>query len=388
MLQAARGTAIARTLFALAIVAAIVAAIAATAGPVAAQDDDGLPSAQPAPVVPADVAARRYAPAVAAMVHDVIVPQHAAFVEAAIDAAHAVADLCVAPAPEALVRARTKFAALVAAFGRIEAYRFGPARENNRFEKIFYWPDRRGRGQRQVETLIAAEDPAALDPEALRDKSVAVVGLTALEFALYGDDDALLRPDAYRCRYGAAVAIAIASTATELEAGWRGPFGAAMLNAGDPGSAYRSHAEALQDILAGAAELLQIDADLKLGESVIGDAAGEGNPKLAPFWRSGQTVALLLANADGVAALAGPPLETLLGGDSVAARAARFELAQVRRGLSPVATADIVAAAADDDGHRHLAFARSPFAAAQRLFAIRIPGDFGFVTGFNALDGD
>ena len=331
-----------------------------------------------------------FRPVVETMVTDVIVPAHAALSAAAVVEVDAMDRLCTEPSAAGLDEAREAFRALVAAFGGVEAYRFGPAREDNRFERLFFWPDRRSRGLRQVEALLAEADPSALEVETLRQKSVAVQGLTALEYVLFGDGaEVLAQTDGFRCRYGAAVADAIAATAAEIEAGWRGPFGNALLAAGDGADGpYQSHGEVLKEILEAAAELLQIDADLKLGPAVIGETPGAGNPRLAPLWRSAATVPMLLANADAIAALAGPALESVLGDEAQAASQARFELAQVHRALDPIAGMDVVEAAADADAHKRLTYARIPLTSAQRLFAQRIPATFGFAAGFNALDGD
>ncbi len=68
----------------------------------------------------------------------------------------------------------------------------GPAREDNRFERLFFWPDRRGRGLRQVQGILAEEDETATDPATLYQKSVAVQGLLALDFVLSGEGNETL----------------------------------------------------------------------------------------------------------------------------------------------------------------------------------------------------
>ena len=49
-------------------------------------------------------------------------------------------------------------------------YRFGPALEANRFEKLFYWPDPRGRALRQVRKGLDSQDPTLLSIETLAKK--------------------------------------------------------------------------------------------------------------------------------------------------------------------------------------------------------------------------
>ena len=56
--------------------------------------------------------------------------------------------------------------------------------QDNRFERILYYPDRKGLGLRQVQALLAEQDASVLAVGALEGKSVAVQGLGALEFVL------------------------------------------------------------------------------------------------------------------------------------------------------------------------------------------------------------
>src|SRR5204863_437791 len=70
------------------------------------------------------------------------------------------------------------------AWGGVEFLRFGPMATTGRPERFDFWPDPRGFTDRQLRTLIAQRDPAALDPATLEKKSVAVQGLTVLEILL------------------------------------------------------------------------------------------------------------------------------------------------------------------------------------------------------------
>lgn len=335
----------------------------------------------------ADVAFR---PVVEATLDRAILPAHAAFAAAAGEEREAIKTLCATPSETTLDASRKRFIELVGGFGRVEPFRLGPAVEDNRFDRLLFWPDRRGRGQRQVEALLAAG--GEVDPVVLRGKSVAVQGLPALELVLYGTGAEALagHGGTARCQTGLAIAAAVEQTAAELEAGWHGDFGATMRGAGDdPASLYRSHGEVVKDLLQSAAEVLQTDATLKLGPSVIGAAPGEGNPRLAPFWRSGATATLLIGNARSLTDLATPELQAALGtGDGNAIPQARFELTQAARALTPLVGQPLPDVAAGEDGHRRLVYATSPLAAAQRIYGVTIPAAFGFAAGFNALDGD
>lgn len=344
--------------------------------------------------LPALGQSRAFAPVVERLVHGVIVPAYDTFADEAARTQTDVAALCESPSKAALSSARQRFRTLVTAFAHIEPYRFGPAREANRYERLFFWPDRRGRGLRQVQGLLAQEDPSATDPERIKEKSVAVQGLPALEFALFGTGSDTLSEDApsgaagYRCAYARTVAGAIQSVGEAMAAQWHASFAQTMIGAGPQNALYRTHGEALQDILQAAATQMELAATQKLG-AAIGDSPADANPKRAPLWRSQSTLPMIAANVDAVRALVGAGLADLLESE-VLVRSTLFELGEVDRALAPLLDEgrDFLALASDPEAHRRLAFARIPLRAADRMIAGRIQGALGLAAGFNALDGD
>lgn len=324
-------------------------------------------------------------------IETVIVPAHAAFAEVAAAQAATMERLCGAPAEPTLSDARTAFSKLVPAFSRIEPYRFGPAREDNRFERLFFWPDRRSRGLRQVQQLTASGDEAALAAEALRAKSVAVQGLLALEYVLFGADSATLAgPEAgYRCRYGQAVALAIRDNADALLRGWTAAdgHGALMQQAGPDNPVYRTHGDAAQVLFQAAREQLQVVRDLKL-RPALGKSADAPRPIRAPFWRSDLALVAMVANIDAVRDLLDTGgLKALAAG---AGKELEFELRQARRAIENQAQRGqpIAAILADAEGYDQIAYAIIPLDGAISILAERIPQYLGLVAGFNSLDGD
>ena len=131
---------------------------------------------------------------------DVILPAHQAFADASLELKEPVNILCDDASREHLEAVCTSFESLVLHWSKIEMYRFGPALEANRFEKLFYWPDPRGRALRQVRKGLDSQDPTLLSIETLAKKSVAFQGLLALEFILFGiDSETLHTGNAHRC---------------------------------------------------------------------------------------------------------------------------------------------------------------------------------------------
>ena len=303
--------------------------------------------------------------------------------------------LCAAPDAVGLQAVRKAAAEVVRDFSMVELVRFGPARENNRFERLFFWPDRRGRGLRQVQQVLHQQDETALTVDSLRDKSVAVQGLLALDFILNGDGAAVLgeAPAGFRCGYGDAVAGAILRAATNIRDGWMGPdgFAALMENAGPDNPIYHDRGEVAQAWLQAAREQLQVVRELKL-EAVIGETPAEAHPKRLPFWRSGLGFATAAANVEGVLELfRDGRLDALLTEeDARLAGELRFELEHALDAIRDAVAdgpgdADV---AGDPDRHGALRYALSPLGGAVHILGERYPAALGLVAGFNALDGD
>lgn len=331
--------------------------------------------------------------AVATVIERAIVPAHESFSDAATAQAMTMERLCAQPGAGSLVDARAAFETLVLAWSRIEMFRFGPARTENRFEKLFYWPDRKGRGLKQVQAILATEDETASTAKTLSQKSVAVQGLPALEFVLFGTGaDALASGSSFRCAYGLAIASVVADNAEALLAGWTeaGSFADDMRGAGGAESPYQSHQEVVQDLLRAASEQVQIVRDLKISASIGADPE-RAKPKRAPFWRSDLTLATMVANLNGVEVLLSSGLVALLPEAEVRhASALDFELGQARKTLDGLKStgSDWIALAGQTEGHQKLAYALIPLAGAIRVIAESFPAALGLTLGFNSLDGD
>ena len=334
-----------------------------------------------------------YARAVDRAIDRVIVPGYAELAAATGELAAAMSGLCADPKAGTLDAARAGFARVVTSFSRVELHRLGPAREGHRFERLFFWPDRRGRGRRQVEALIAREDEATLEVAALRRKSVAVQGLLALDLVLAGKGSEGLADGsaAFRCRQGLAIAGAVDRTAGEIHRGWAEAdgFGAVMRGAAPGNPVYRSHGEVVADLLGAAAEQLQVVERLKL-RRMLRDGPDRARPKAAPFWRSGLARASIAANLDGVLALLHEADLGSLLPDSDAGLAARLvsELRQARETVSAMSGDGLPELLSNPEKHRRLAGAAARVGTAASLLGEDFPQALGLVAGFNSLDGD
>ena len=167
---------------------------------------------------------------------EVIRPGYAAFGEATSALSGKVDTLCKQPSDVALKEARNAFATTVDAWSKVEIFRFGPINEDHRFDRLFYWPDPKSIGLKQVQDALHRDQAATL-PYELSKKSVALQGLPALEYLLYGDGaDALAKGHqgvdgtqslpqiedeaSFRCSFANSVATNVDRIAKNVIEGW------------------------------------------------------------------------------------------------------------------------------------------------------------------------
>jgi predicted lipoprotein len=318
-------------------------------------------------------------------------PGYESFHETTSDLSQVQTALCATPSQAALDQARKTFGATVDAWSRVEIIRFGPVTEQNRLERVLFWPDRKGTGLRQVQAALAARDANATDAARLAGKSVAMQGLGALEYVLYGTgSEALAAGDTYRCAYGAAIAGNLDTIASELDTAWADPNGFAKTwsTPAPDNPLYRDGTEAvteLMDVFVTGTELVR---DVRLG-GFLGKEPKADKPRQALFWRSGKTVDALAGNLAGLQALleasklagALPADQAWLGGS------ANFEFANAQKAAAGAegAIADVLA---DPEKRAKLAYFGLVTSSLSDIFGAQMSGALGLTAGFSSLDGD
>nr|WP_244658667.1 imelysin family protein [Ciceribacter thiooxidans] len=233
-------------------------------------------------------------------------PGYRDFRDRAGDFEDAMQALCATPSQEQLTAARDTFVKTVEAWSKIEIVRVGPAIEANRFERILFYPDRKSTGLKQVQALLANPDESATRAETLREKSVAMQGLGAAEFVLYGTDFELLlrEPNGFRCRYGAAIAGNLEHLGSELAAEWDEPSGVqdAWKHPGADNAYFRDNREAMTALLGILVHGAEAVRDQRIETFYKGEDA-KTLPRQAIFWRSGLTFASIRGNFEGMRTL-------------------------------------------------------------------------------------
>ncbi len=236
-------------------------------------------------------------------VDEAILPGYSAFAEKTAGLSKAMQALCDAPSTENENAARAAFTETLKAWGPVEIIRSGPALEKNRFERVLYYPDRKGIALKQVQAILSKKDESATKEETLATKSVGVQGLGALEFVLYGTGHEVLATEkaTHRCRYGAAIAGNLNGIAGEFVSAWKAPGGIGD-NFKKPGPAnplFRTEQEAVTELLGVMVHGAEMVRDQRI-RAFYGEKDIKPNPRQAIFWRSGSTWTMLGADMAGL----------------------------------------------------------------------------------------
>jgi hypothetical protein len=299
--------------------------------------------------------------------------------------------LCEAPGDQTLASARGQFAALVKSWSRVEVVRFGPVLDDNRLDRILFWPDRRSIGLRQVQAVLAEEDETAASLDALQQKSVALQGLGALEYVLFGTgSDELATGLAFRCRYGATIGQALTEVGQEIISEWEDPDGiAGRMRAPDEAySDYRTEDEVLRELLGVWVHGMELVRDTRI-VPFFGDTPEGAKPRSALFWRSNLTFASIAANVAGMRDLfiLSDMAATLGLEERWAAGSFIFEFDNFERTMSELHL-PVDEAVTDVDARGRLNYLIILTRSLQNIVVVQIAGVLGLGVGFSSLDGD
>ncbi len=314
------------------------------------------------------------APAMAdvrAAIRDHIVPGYEDFVKAADALALAAYDNC---APDHL---KAPFNAAWDAWLAVGHIHLGPVEEEGRGLAIAFWPDPKALGAKAQRALMTG-DPAALEPAAFADQSVAARGLAGLERLIY---DGIDIPDgAHPCPLIRATAYDLKRLAREVQAGWHGStgFAAALLDAGRPGNTrYLSETEAKQALFTQLASGLEFVADQRLGRPL--GTFDKPRPERAEARLSGRSVRNVLLSLQALRDLAvslDPQASaTLAAFDHAITLAERLDDPD----LSGVA---------DPQGWLKVEILQQAVRATRDAVLAEIAPALGVTVGFNSQDGD
>jgi len=292
---------------------------------------------------------------------------------------------------------RDAFRELVLAWSALELLRFGPLVQGNRFERIFFWPDPRGVMLRQLRPLLQSAENV---PQDLRTHSVALQGLPALEYLLYGAGGLLAEPGktqdgaqgtvpdthAARCALALAVARNLTQMAEELQVAWadRGTYARDFSAPGETNAIYRNENETLAEVIKALSAGLRFEGEVKL-RAALGAQQDTARTRILPFWRSDLSLSALAASVEALQAW--HALAEFSRQPAWLAQGLEREL-QESTALLRQHHAQAVRMAQDPEVYQALRLAVLKLDNARRMVDENLAPALGVGLGFNALDGD
>lgn len=299
--------------------------------------------------------------------------------------------LCHSPSEEALDEARNAFEDAALAWAGIEWFRTGPAMSDNRLERILFYPDRKSTGLKQVRRAMRTEDKDAASSATLAKQSVAMQGLGAIEFLLFGKDAEQLADGeaGFRCTYAMAVADNLVGIAEELSQGWSDDekLAALFVSPARDNPLFRDHVEALNLVLGTMIHGLEAIRDIRIG----GFLRDPGNDRTvsAIYRDSGLTMKSVAANLEGLERLFNQSgMERVLpDGERDLADQVRFEFNQSIRTARSL-EGDLDDLVADEATRRKLVYLQNSIRYTIKRLNDEIAPAAGLAAGFSFGDGD
>lgn len=216
--------------------------------------------------------------------------------------------LCQKTSAPQVEAARQAWRRVMADWQAAQAVRFGPIRSDDRMFRIQFWPDPRDLVASKIRALLKY-DPSAplpdLGSERIGESSVALQGLPAVEYLLYGDQEApgviALRfaGDPQRCELLVGVAGHLQTVTAELYQDWlKQPE--RLTEYGDQTGLFANRQAAVTALLNSIIETGEIIAGSKLGWPLGQRADGRPQPARVESRRSGLSLENIQHNLAGM----------------------------------------------------------------------------------------
>ena len=235
------------------------------------------------------------------LVDGVYRPLHSRFADLSASYARDFNDLCEKRASSSAYRLQADFTKVLEAFSAIELFRLGPLLEDNLKNRLFYWPDKRRVGERQLKKLLADENGATISVDELAQKSVALQGFSALERLLFTTN---LHPLEVKpqCHLIPVVIQNIAEMASKLDKAWLADsdYTRSMLQPHTDSEHFRTPDEVMRSVYTQAKVGLDIVLNDKLAPLVSNEPKRMAS---APMWLSQRPIANLTGNLQALRAL-------------------------------------------------------------------------------------
>jgi predicted lipoprotein len=324
-------------------------------------------------------------------IKNVIRPAYADFHAQTLTMSNIINQICASPNTQTLIKAQDQFTNTALSWARIELFRSGPVMSDNQLERVLFYPDRKSTGLKQVQRILVEKDIQSIASNRFEQKSVAVQGLGALEFTLFGTGYKNLSTSegAFRCRFANEISKNLAKIADDLSLMWRkdARYSNLWAKAGHTNSVFINNQEAINELLGTVVHGLETIKDIRLG-AFLRNKPNTDRPKSALFWRSGNTLAVLKANLGFIQSLLNEGgLYALANQNSKIVEAIKFEIQQNKAAINAI-DKPLFEALKDAELRSKLAYFQTSLKFTIGRIDNEFAKDLGLSSGFSFSDGD
>ena len=323
---------------------------------------------------------------------EIILSGYKSFAAASVALKSSVDGLCSSPSDATLASTQKAYSDVILSWSKIETVKIGPVLNDNRQERILFYPDKSGSGLKQITAALTAKDEAALAPEKMQGASVAVQGLGGMEYVLFGKgfEELQTGDGAYRCKFGQAVAQGLATQSEYLSSEWTKADGIAhdFKHPSSSNPLFQTDKQAVTALLGTLVHGLDMIRKQRISP-FYSAKDNITNPKKAIYWRSGNTMASVVANLEGLSDLWGKSgMKTLLKGDATAYGGNIDFNFKSAISAAKAVSLPLDQALADDKQRAKLDFMLLTIADLYKLLSEDVGKAIGLGAGFSFSDGD
>ena len=232
---------------------------------------------------------------------DVIQPAHQALAQAVQTLDKDIQTLCTDKTADTLHQARQSWQSAMTAWAAVSTINFGPLDEENLAWRFQFWPDTINLVHRKFKARVNGDNPA-IDSQSLAEASVAIQGLSAMEYLLYDPKPGNLdyyKSQSHMCPMLQGTSTNLRNNAEKLDSAWHKEFPTRWLSLTfleEKPDYFHFQVEKVFSGMVMAIELIETKKlGVPLGIKDTGDTSGYTNPWQLESWRSGTSLNQILA---------------------------------------------------------------------------------------------
>jgi predicted lipoprotein len=316
------------------------------------------------------------------IVNQQIIPRYKELATAARKLQNKSKAFCATYKHQNFINTQSAFQLTMDAWQAIQHINYGPIEYSLRAPNLQFWPDKKNHISKQLNKLIASNDPERLG-ERFNRSSVSIKGLPAIERLLYSEkSEQQLVSNAYRCQVLLRITQNISEISQDLGEEWQTYMLDQFEDADQEDGFFENDLDATTAIIKTIIEPIEIIRDLKLNRP-LASALSKAKYKRLESWRSQRSLRNIKINIDVIESAA-PILAIII--DKNDAQGIKQIIKKIGESIALI-TPPLRDAIRTENGHTLLKQLSTQLSALHKILETAV-GKQGIHLGFNSRDGD